>query len=88
MVWSQPAARSPPHPTHTYAHNQPPPHPQPWQDGALSDEELNEFQCLCFGQELSEEELANVKAMVAERMPEGISDAVRGCVVGGEAVGE
>ncbi|KAI8466496.1 MAG: hypothetical protein J3K34DRAFT_460850 [Monoraphidium minutum] len=45
------------------------------QDGALSDEELNGFQCLCFGQPLSEEELDSVKAMVAERMPEGLGDA-------------
>jgi hypothetical protein len=47
-------------------------------DGALSDDELNGFQCLCFGQPLTAEELGSVKAMVAERMPEGISDAVRG----------
>ena len=47
------------------------------QDGSLSDEELNDFQQLCFGQRLNEDELASVKAMVAERMPEGISDAVR-----------
>ena len=34
-------------------------------------------QYLCFGQPLSDEELDSVKAMVAERMPEGLSDAVR-----------
>ncbi|KAI8463172.1 MAG: hypothetical protein J3K34DRAFT_527193 [Monoraphidium minutum] len=44
------------------------------QDGALSDDELNAFQVLCFGQPLSEEELDSVKAMVAERMPEGLGD--------------
>ncbi|GBF89351.1 hypothetical protein Rsub_02229 [Raphidocelis subcapitata] len=45
------------------------------QDGALNDDELNAFQYLCFGQLLSEEELASVKAMVAERMPEGLGEA-------------
>lgn len=38
---------------------------------------MNAFQYLCFGQLLSEEELNSVKAMVAERMPEGIGDTVR-----------
>lgn len=46
------------------------------QDGALNDEELNAFQYLCFGQPLSEDELDSVKAMVAERMPEGIGEVV------------
>lgn len=45
------------------------------QDGALSDEELNAFQYLCFGQLLSAEELDSVKAMVAERMPDGLGDS-------------
>jgi hypothetical protein len=50
----------------------------PPKDGALSDDELNAFQFLCFGQLLSEEELGAVKAMVAERMPDGLAEGVRG----------
>lgn len=44
------------------------------QDGALNDEELNNFQFLCFGQPLTADELASVRQMVAERMADGLND--------------
>ena len=43
-------------------------------DGALSDAELNAFQVRCFGAPLAPGELAGVKAVVAERMPGGVSN--------------
>jgi len=44
-------------------------------DGALSDAELNAFQVRCFGAPLAPGELAGVKAVVAERMPGGVSNS-------------
>jgi hypothetical protein len=44
------------------------------QDGALSDAELNTFQFLCFGQPLTPDELGSVRAMVAERMADGLGE--------------
>jgi hypothetical protein len=64
--------------THAKLRPLPPP-----QDGALSDDELNGFQALVFGAPLAPDELGAVKAMVAERMPEGLGDAVRGAGWGG-----
>eukprot|EP00879_Flechtneria_rotunda_P026651 GHRR01028442.1.p1 GENE.GHRR01028442.1~~GHRR01028442.1.p1 ORF type:complete len:119 (+),score=21.64 GHRR01028442.1:22-378(+) len=49
------------------------------QDGALNDEELNQFQFLCFGQPLTQDELASVRQMVAERMADGLNDAGVSC---------
>jgi len=45
------------------------------QDGALNNEELNNFQYQCFGQPLTPDELASVRQMVAERMADGLNDA-------------
>jgi Ras family protein T1 len=42
-------------------------------DGALSDAELNAFQVHCFNAPLQPEELAGVKQVVAEKIPQGIS---------------
>ena len=44
-------------------------------DGALSDAELNAFQVRCFAAPLAPEELAGVKAVVADKMPAGVSAA-------------
>ena len=40
------------------------------QDGVLSDGELNDFQVHCFAVPLQPEELAGVKAVVSQKMPE------------------
>jgi hypothetical protein len=45
------------------------------QDGALNNEELNNFQYQCFGQPLTPDELESVRQMVAERMADGLNDA-------------
>ena len=39
-------------------------------DGVLSDSELNDFQVHCFAVPLQPEELAGVKAVVSQKMPE------------------
>ncbi|CAL5224037.1 g6659 [Coccomyxa viridis] len=41
-------------------------------DGVLSDSELNDFQVQCFAVPLQPEELAGVKAVVSQKMPEGV----------------
>ena len=46
------------------------------QDGILSDSELNHFQVHCFAVPLQLEELAGVKAVVPQKMPE-VSGASR-----------
>lgn len=46
------------------------------QDGVLSDSELNNFQVHCFAVPLQPEELAGVKAVVSQKMPE-VSGASR-----------
>uniref|UniRef100_A0A0D9W0J8 Mitochondrial Rho GTPase n=1 Tax=Leersia perrieri TaxID=77586 RepID=A0A0D9W0J8_9ORYZ len=43
-------------------------------DGALSDVELNDFQVKCFNAPLQPTEIAGVKRVVQEKMPEGVSD--------------
>jgi hypothetical protein len=53
------------------------------QDGALNNEELNNFQYQCFGQPLTPDELASVRQMVAERMADGLNDAGRYCACPG-----
>lgn len=40
------------------------------QDGVLNDRELNEFQVQCFSAPLQPEELAGVKKVVAQKMPQ------------------
>lgn len=40
------------------------------QDGVLSDVELNDFQVHCFAVPLQPEELAGVKAVVSQKLPE------------------
>jgi hypothetical protein len=40
------------------------------QDGTLSDAELNAFQVACFSAPLQPEELAGVKKVVSEKMPQ------------------
>ena len=40
------------------------------QDGVLSDSELNDFQVHCFAVPLQPEELAGVKAVVTQKLPE------------------
>lgn len=40
------------------------------QDGVLSDAELNNFQVHCFAVPLQPEELAGVKAVVSQKLPE------------------
>ena len=40
------------------------------QDGVLSDAELNDFQVHCFAVPLQPEELAGVKAVVSQKLPE------------------
>lgn len=40
------------------------------QDGVLNDTELNEFQVQCFSAPLQPEELAGVKKVVAQKMPQ------------------
>ena len=47
------------------------------QDGILSDSELNHFQVHCFAVPLQPEELAGVKAVVSQKMPE-VGGASRG----------
>uniref|UniRef100_A0A0E0D8L3 Mitochondrial Rho GTPase n=1 Tax=Oryza meridionalis TaxID=40149 RepID=A0A0E0D8L3_9ORYZ len=43
-------------------------------DGALSDVELNDFQVKCFNAPLQPTEIAGVKRVVQEKMPEGVND--------------
>ncbi|WOL15903.1 mitochondrial Rho GTPase 1-like [Canna indica] len=43
-------------------------------DGALNDTELNDFQIRCFGAPLQQAEIAGVKKVVQEKMPEGVND--------------
>ncbi|KAK6164679.1 hypothetical protein DH2020_001543 [Rehmannia glutinosa] len=43
-------------------------------DGALNDEELNEFQVKCFNAPLRPDELVGVKRVVQEKLPEGVND--------------
>ncbi|KAM1169378.1 hypothetical protein ACFX13_031881 [Malus domestica] len=43
-------------------------------DGALNDEELNDFQVKCFNAPLQPEEIVRVKRVVHERKPEGVND--------------
>lgn len=43
-------------------------------DGALSDEELNDFQVKCFSAPLQPSEIEGVKRVVQEKLPEGVSD--------------
>ncbi|KAJ9057018.1 ERMES complex Ca(2+)-binding regulatory GTPase gem1 [Entomophthora muscae] len=43
-------------------------------DGILSDEELNGFQRKCFGSPLDRTELQEVKAVIAEQEPAGVTD--------------
>ena len=53
------------------------------QDGVLSDSELNDFQVQCFAVPLQPEELAGVKAVVSQKMPEvrdTISSALKALV--------
>lgn len=40
------------------------------QDGVLNDAELNEFQVMCFSAPLQPEELAGVKKVVSQKMPQ------------------
>ncbi|KAJ3133446.1 ERMES complex Ca(2+)-binding regulatory GTPase gem1 [Geranomyces variabilis] len=44
-------------------------------DGALNDEEINEFQSKCFGAPLQRQELESVKQVVRENEPNGVTDA-------------
>ncbi|XP_064943579.1 mitochondrial Rho GTPase 1 isoform X2 [Musa acuminata AAA Group] len=43
-------------------------------DGALSDSELNDFQVRCFNAPLQHTEIAGVKKVVQEKLPEGVND--------------
>ncbi|CAI9102237.1 OLC1v1000476C1 [Oldenlandia corymbosa var. corymbosa] len=43
-------------------------------DGALSDEELNDFQVKCFNAPLQPSEISGVKRVVQEKLPEGVND--------------
>ncbi|XP_064995992.1 mitochondrial Rho GTPase 1-like isoform X2 [Musa acuminata AAA Group] len=43
-------------------------------DGALSDSELNDFQVRCFNAPLQQTEIAGVKKVVQEKLPEGVND--------------
>ncbi|XP_078152022.1 mitochondrial Rho GTPase 1-like isoform X1 [Carex rostrata] len=43
-------------------------------DGALSDAELNDFQVKCFNAPLQPTEIAGVKRVVQEKMPDGVND--------------
>lgn len=43
-------------------------------DGALSDEELNDFQVRCFNAPLQPTEIVGVKKVVQEKMPEGVNE--------------
>ncbi|EIE18377.1 hypothetical protein COCSUDRAFT_38657 [Coccomyxa subellipsoidea C-169] len=43
-------------------------------DGTLNDAELNDFQVQCFSAPLQPEELAGVKKVVAQKMPQGVSN--------------
>ncbi|XP_051141744.1 mitochondrial Rho GTPase 1-like [Andrographis paniculata] len=43
-------------------------------DGALSDDELNEFQVKCFNAPLQPAEIVDVKSVVQEKLPEGINN--------------
>ncbi|XP_057966569.1 mitochondrial Rho GTPase 1-like isoform X2 [Malania oleifera] len=42
-------------------------------DGALSDEELNEFQAKCFNAPLQPAEIVGVKTVVQEKLPDGVN---------------
>uniref|UniRef100_A0A0R0HXF0 Mitochondrial Rho GTPase n=1 Tax=Glycine max TaxID=3847 RepID=A0A0R0HXF0_SOYBN len=42
-------------------------------DGALNDEELNEFQVRCFNAPLQQFEVANIKTIVEQKVPEGVN---------------
>ncbi|KAK7393539.1 hypothetical protein VNO78_22097 [Psophocarpus tetragonolobus] len=42
-------------------------------DGALNDEELNEFQVRCFNAPLQPSEIAKVKTIVEQKVPEGVN---------------
>ena len=50
------------------------------QDGVLSDSELNDFQVHCFAVPLQPEELAGVKAVVSQKMPEVSNASAPLCV--------
>lgn len=50
------------------------------QDGALNDSELNNFQVHCFSAPLQPEELAGVKRVVAEQMPQ-VSQSLLACPI-------
>ncbi|KAL4202443.1 hypothetical protein AMTRI_Chr02g221090 [Amborella trichopoda] len=43
-------------------------------DGALSDQELNDFQVRCFNAPLQPSEIVGVKKVVQEKLPEGVND--------------
>ncbi|KAG8389356.1 hypothetical protein BUALT_Bualt02G0220800 [Buddleja alternifolia] len=43
-------------------------------DGALNDEELNEFQVKCFNAPLQPAEIVGVKRVVQEKLPEGVNE--------------
>ncbi|WOL03779.1 mitochondrial Rho GTPase 1-like [Canna indica] len=43
-------------------------------DGALSDEELNDFQVRCFNAPLQQSEIAGVKKVVQEKLAEGVNE--------------
>jgi len=43
-------------------------------DSALSDSELNRFQQVCFGMELTPDELQNVKQVVMSKLPTGVTE--------------
>ncbi|KAF3784022.1 Mitochondrial Rho GTPase 1 [Nymphaea thermarum] len=43
-------------------------------DGALSDQELNDFQVKCFNAPLQPSEIMGVKKVVQDKLPEGVSD--------------
>ena len=43
-------------------------------DGALDDHEINVFQLRVYGVPLSDQELGNLKKMVNDTVPEGVSD--------------
>ncbi|KAL8530646.1 hypothetical protein ACS0TY_007620 [Phlomoides rotata] len=43
-------------------------------DGALNDEELNEFQVKCFNAPLQPAEIVGVKSVVKEKLPEGVNE--------------
>ncbi|KAH6818841.1 MIRO-related GTP-ase 1 [Perilla frutescens var. frutescens] len=43
-------------------------------DGALNDEELNEFQVRCFNAPLAPAEIVGVKSVVREKLPEGVNE--------------